>query len=126
MLNLDGHVAECTADNVFAIKGRKVMTPTTSCGALRGITREEVLRIAGDLGYEPAESVLTMYDLYSADECFLTGTGAELIAVVKIDGRIIGDGKPGPITNELLAEFRHRTTTQGTPIFEDVPARSAG
>ena len=126
MLNHAGMVAECTADNIFAVQGRKVMTPTTTCGALRGITRGEVLAIAGDLGYEPVESSLAVYDLYSADECFLSGTGAELISVVKIDGRVVGDGKPGPITTRLLAEFRRRTTTQGVPIYVEAPARAGG
>jgi branched-chain amino acid aminotransferase len=122
MLNPDGYVAECTADNIFAVNGRQVITPPVTDGALRGITRAEVLRIAGDLDYDPVERTMTQYDLYTAQECFLSGSGAEIIAVVKIDGRPIGNGKPGPITNELLTEFRRRTVSEGTPIYEKAPA----
>jgi branched-chain amino acid aminotransferase len=124
MLNPDGYVAECTADNIFAIQHGEITTPLVTDGALRGITRDEVLRIGRDLGYEVSERTITVYDLYTADECFLTGTGAEVIAVVRIDGRPIGGGKPGPITNALLKEFRRRTQEQGLPIYEEVAARA--
>src|SRR5207248_4267717 len=95
MLNADGYVAECTGDNIFIVKGGQLLTPPLSAGALYGITREVVINLAKDSGMSVSEPNLTRYDMYNADECFLTGTGAELIPVVKIDGRVIGTGKPG-------------------------------
>ena len=107
MLNSEGFVSECTADNLFIIKNGALFTPPNSAGALYGITRGTVMELAEQLGVKVSEPNLTRYDLFNADECFLTGTGAEVIAVTKIDGREIGSGKPGPITGRLLESF-HR------------------
>ena len=96
MLNAEGYVAECTGDNLFIVKDGKLLTPPLSAGALYGITRGTVIDLARENGMPVSEPNLTRYDLFIADECFLTGTGAEIIAVVKIDGRVIGTGKPGP------------------------------
>ena len=95
-----GFVAECTGDNIFIVKGGHLLTPPLSAGALYGITRGVVMELARENGLTVSEPNLTRYDLFNADECFLTGTGAEIIAAVKIDGRIIGSGKPGPVTGE--------------------------
>jgi branched-chain amino acid aminotransferase len=116
MLNSEGFVAECTGDNIFIIKGNRLLTPPLSAGALYGITRGTVIDLAAEAGMPVAEPNLTRYDLYNADECFLTGTGAEIIPVVKIDGRVIGTGKPGPQTRELVAKYRALTQVAGEPI----------
>ncbi|MGH7997662.1 MAG: branched-chain-amino-acid transaminase [Opitutaceae bacterium] len=116
MLNDEGYVAECTADNVFIIRKGQLMTPAASQGALRGITRSAILDIARDIGLPASETDLTRYDLWCADECFLTGTGAEVIPVVKLDGREIGTGKPGPGTRRVLEAFRQRVRTEGTRL----------
>ena len=116
MLNAEGFVAECTGDNIFIVKGDQLLTPPLSAGALYGITRRVVLDLAKDVGMCGAESNLTRYDLFNADECFLTGTGAELIPVVKIDGRVVGTGKPGPITKAFVEKYRTLTQTSGEPI----------
>jgi len=105
MLNQRGEVAECTGDNIFIVTGGALRTPPPDAGILEGITRNVVMEIARDKGIPVYERVLTRYDLYVADECFLTGTAAEVIAVTKIDDRPIGTGKPGPTTKMLLAEF---------------------
>lgn len=106
MLNHKGEVAECTGDNIFMIQGGEVHTPSTDSGILEGITREAVMELAVEAGYKVVERTMDRYDVYNADECFLTGTAAELIPVVECDGRTIGDGKPGPITRDLLQRFR--------------------
>jgi branched-chain amino acid aminotransferase len=116
MLNDQGFVAECTADNVFTIHKGAIYTPSASNGALKGITRGAIFDIAGELGVPIHEGNLTRYDVWCADECFLTGTGAEVIPVVKLDGREIGTGKPGPITARVLAAFRRRARTEGEKI----------
>jgi branched-chain amino acid aminotransferase len=118
MLNDAGNVAECTADNVFIIKRGQVFTPPISAGALRGITRSVVFDIAAELGIKITETDVTRHDVFVADECFLTGTAAEVIPVVKADGRTIGTGKPGSITTRMIARFREMTRSTGTPIFE--------
>ncbi|MBN1437297.1 MAG: branched-chain-amino-acid transaminase [Sedimentisphaerales bacterium] len=105
MYNHMGYVAEATGDNVFVVRAGKVYSPPISAGSLEGITRAVVIKLARELGYDVLEQNLTRYDLYVADEIFLTGTAAEVIGVVEIDGRTIGMGKPGPITRELLAKF---------------------
>src|SRR5687768_11545757 len=105
MLNSEGFVAECTGDNLFIMKGGALLTPPLTAGALYGITRGVVLELAHESGLQTAETNLTRYDLFNADECFLTGTGAELIPVVKIDGRVIGSGKPGPVTRQLVEKY---------------------
>jgi len=117
LLNTDGFVAECTGDNVFIVHKGRLLTPPLSAGALYGITRGTVLDAARDLGIPTGEPQLTRYDVYIADEMFLTGTAAEMVPVVKVDGRVIGDGKPGPVTLRLLQAFRERTKTDGEIIF---------
>jgi branched-chain amino acid aminotransferase len=116
MLNDAGNVAECTADNVFMVKHGQIFTPPVSAGALRGITRSVVFEIAAELGVKVRETDITRHDVFVADECFLTGTAAEIVPVVKADGRSIGNGKPGPITACIIARFRQVTRETGTPI----------
>jgi branched-chain amino acid aminotransferase len=106
LLNLDGYVAECTADNIFIVKDGILKTPAAYLGALEGITRNAVLEIAGNLKIASQEAVLTRFDLYNADECFLTGSGAEIVPVVRVDQAAIGSEKPGPITKHLITEFK--------------------
>ena len=117
MLNDEGYVAECTADNVFILKKGQLFTPPITAGALRGITRSVALEIASELGIKIHEINITRHDVFIADECFLTGTAAEVIPVIKVDGRKIGNGKPGPITTRLMARFRELTRETGTPIY---------
>lgn len=116
MLNEEGFVAECTGDNVFIVHKGRLYTPAAQQGALKGITRDTIFAIAQSLGAPLEEHDLTRYDIWNADECFLTGTGAEVIPVVKLDGREIGAGKPGPMTTRILTEFRKRVLTEGTRI----------
>ena len=118
MLNAEGFVSECTGDNIFIVSEGVVMTPPLSAGALYGITRKVVMEIATDSGLKVAEPNLTRYDLFNADECFLTGTGAELVPIVKIDGRVIGSGKPGPVTQRLVSQYHALTKVSGEPIYE--------
>ena len=105
MLNSEGYVVECTADNIFIVSDGKILTPPVHLGALDGITKNFIIELAIKNEIELNEALLTKYDLYTADECFLTGTGAEIIPVVKIDGRPIDNGKPGNITKFLIEEF---------------------
>jgi len=105
MLNENGFVAECTGDNIFIVEGGKVVTPPLSAGILPGITRGVVLRLAGKLGLDAAEEEISVERLLGADECFLTGTAAEVISVTKIDGQAVGDGAVGPVTQKLHAAF---------------------
>jgi branched-chain amino acid aminotransferase len=116
MLNDQGHIAECTADNIFTVHKGVLRTPATSQGALKGITRGTIFDIAAELGIPIRETDMTRYDVWVADECFLTGSGAEVIPVTKLDGRVIGDGRPGPITRKILASFRRRVLVEGTRI----------
>jgi branched-chain amino acid aminotransferase len=116
MLNSEGFVAECTGDNIFIVKGNQLMTPPLSAGALYGITRGVVIDLAKEGGLQVSEPNLTRYDLFNADECFLTGTGAEIIPVTKIDGRVIGTGKPGPKTKGLVERYHVLTKVSGEPI----------
>jgi branched-chain amino acid aminotransferase len=118
MLNAEGFVAECTGDNLFIVKNGGLLTPPLSAGALYGITRQVVMELAEEEGLAVSEPNLTRYDLFNADECFLTGTGAEIVPVVKIDGRVIGTGKPGPITRKLEEEYRALTKSSGEPIYK--------
>jgi branched-chain amino acid aminotransferase len=117
MLNVEGFVAECTGDNIFIIKGQTLLTPPLYAGALYGITRGVVMDLGREQGLTVSETNLTRYDLFNADECFLTGTGAELIPVVKIDGRVIGNGQPGPVTGGLIRQYKEVTKTSGEPIY---------
>jgi len=116
MLNAEGFVAECTGDNIFMVKGGALLTPPLYAGALYGITRGTVMELASAQGHPVSEPNLTRYDLFNADECFLTGTGAEIIPVVKIDGRTIGSGRPGPVTQALEQSYRQLTLSTGEPI----------
>ncbi|MDM5298974.1 branched-chain-amino-acid transaminase [Bacillus pumilus] len=116
MLNDQGYVAEGSADNVFIYKKGKLYTPPGYIGALEGITRNVIMEIAEDFGYEVKEEPFTRHDVYTAEEVFLTGTAAEVIAVVKVDGRIIGEGKPGFHTNKLLDQFRKRVVEEGEKV----------
>jgi len=109
MLNKDGYVAECAGDNIFIFKNNTLLTPPASAGILIGITRNVVMELAIKMGIQVKEELMTRYDLYIADECFLTGTAAEIIPVVKIDGRTIGTGKPGKVTLDLLKRYRDLT-----------------
>jgi branched-chain amino acid aminotransferase len=113
MLNHKGEVAECTGDNIFIVKNRVLRTPSPEAGILDGITRGAVIRLAKQAGVTVVEGPIIRHDIYTADECFLTGTAAEVVAVVSLDGRTIGDGKPGPITKDLLARFRDLTRKGG-------------
>src|SRR5712671_3834299 len=118
MLNAEGFVSEGTGDNVFILKEGHLMTPPLSAGALYGITRRVVMQIATESGLRVSEPNLTRYDLFNADECFLTGTGAEVVPIVKIDGRVIGTGKPGAITTKLVTQYHALTKVSGEPIYE--------
>ena len=118
MLNAEGFVAECTGDNLFIVKNGALLTPPLSAGALYGITRRTVMELAEESGLKVSEPNLTRYDLFSADECFLTGTGAEIVPVVKIDGRVIGTGKPGRVTRRLEDEYHALTKVSGEPIYK--------
>jgi len=117
MLNDAGNVAECTADNIFVIKRGQIFTPPITAGALRGITRSVVFEIAAELGIKITETDITRHDVFIADECFLTGTAAEVIPVIKADSRPIGNGKPGPISTRIIARFRELTRKSGTEIY---------
>ena len=116
MLNEQGYVAECTGDNVFIVKDGVVHTPLISDGALDGITRDVIIEICAKLGIEVVERSLTRYDIFIADECFLTGTAAEVIPVVELDCRKIGSGEPGETTRKLLSAFHELAMSTGTPI----------
>lgn len=116
LLNNEGYVAECSGDNVFIVFEGKLITPPVSCGSLGGITRRAVLDVARKLGVEVEEKPLARFDVWTADECFLTGTAAKLIPLVELDGRSIGDGKPGPVTKKLLQGFNEIAPVEGTKI----------
>jgi branched-chain amino acid aminotransferase len=118
LLNEQGYVAECTGDNIFILKKGELFTPPISAGALGGITRGVVFELAAELGMKISEPNLARYDIYTADECFLTGTAAEIIPVVRLDGRAIGAGSPGAVTAKLIARFRDLTRSTGTPIYQ--------
>jgi branched-chain amino acid aminotransferase len=117
MLNDQGCVAECTADNIFVIKRGEIFTPPITAGALRGITRAVVFEIAAELGIKISETYISRHDVFIADECLLSGTAAEVIPVIKADGRQIGTGKPGPISLRMIALFREISREGGTPIY---------
>jgi branched-chain amino acid aminotransferase len=113
MLDSLGYVAECTGDNIFIVKGKQLYTPPQCMGTLRGITRDAVLEIARKNKIPAHEHVITRHEVYISDECFLTGTAAEIIPVVMVDGRVIGNGKPGKLTSTLLKKFRELTKKEG-------------
>ncbi|HEY3417331.1 MAG TPA: branched-chain-amino-acid transaminase, partial [Armatimonadota bacterium] len=118
MLNAQGTVAEATGDNVFLLQKGKLITPPIYSGCLEGVTRNAVMDLAREAGITVEEMPFTVYSVYAADECFLTGTAAEIIPVVKVDSRTIGTGTPGPITNALIKRFREYVQHSGVPIYD--------
>ena len=116
MLNDQGYVAECTGDNLFLVHKGVVYTPDVATGALKGITRQVIIDLCAERGLKLIEKNLTRYDVWVSDECFLTGTAAEVVAVVSVDGRKIGDGNPGKLTGELREAFQGRVATDGTKL----------
>jgi len=117
MLNAGGFIAECTADNLFVVRGGMLLTPSPQDGALAGITRGVILELAGEARIAAAEARLTRYDLYTADEAFVTGTGAELMPIAIADGRPLADGKPGPITRRLTEAFHALARHEGKALW---------
>ena len=117
MLNEQGYVAECTGDNIFVIRNGQISTPPVSSGALPGITRAAIFGIGEELGRPVREQPMTRYEIYTADECFLTGTAAEVIPVVELDGRPIGTGGPGPMSQQCMKLFKASTISCATPIY---------
>ena len=117
MLNQRGYVVECSGENIFIVKSSTLYTPPVYLGALKGITRDCIIEIATHLGFRVIEEPFTRFDVFNADECFLTGTAAEGIPVVKVDNRIIGNGKPGKITKLLIRKYRDITATDGVMIY---------
>jgi len=119
MLNKDGYVAECTGENIFITSNKTILTPPCWAGALDGITRATVMELArNNLKIRVKEDLFTPYNVYTADEVFLTGTAAEVIPVTRVDDRVISSGQPGPITKKLTALFRKLTQSQGTPVYD--------
>jgi len=116
MLNDKGEIAECTGDNVFIISKGVLFTPPLDAGSLRGITRGAVIDLASELGVPYREQALTRYDLWTSDECFLTGTAAEVIPCVEVDHRPVGNGQPGDMTRKFIASFREKAKVDGTKI----------
>ena len=116
LLNNEGYVAECSGDNVFIAFEGQLITPPVSAGSLGGMTRQTVIELAKKLGYELIEKPLTRFDVWTADECFLTGTAAKLIPLVELDGRKIGTGKPGEMTNNLIKAFNEVAPVEGVKI----------
>ena len=117
ILNREDYVAECTGDNIFIVKHGELITPPPYVGILVGVTRNSIINMAKVMGIHIHERVFTRHDVYTADECFLTGTAAEAIPVVKVDGRVIGDGKPGPLTLKMLSALKNHIKNEGTPIY---------
>lgn len=117
LLNEQGYVAECTGDNIFTVRDGALFTPPLYAGALRGITRAVAISLARARGLAVHETMMTRYDLFTADECFLTGTAAEIVPVVRLDGRTIGAGGPGPVTRGLIEDFHALTRAEGVPIW---------
>ncbi len=113
MLDHLGYVTECTGDNIFIVRKNQIYTPPQCMGTLRGITRDTILEIASKMKLSVHEHVITRHEVYISDECFLTGTAAEIIPVIKVDGRVIGSGKPGPIVKKLTEAFHKVTKTEG-------------
>jgi len=117
MLNNEGYVTEGTADNIFVVKKNVLYTPPTHVGILRGITRDTIMELAARDGYVVKEELITRHDLYVADEIFFTGSGAEVIPVINVDGRSIGDGQPGAITWHFIDAYRTLVNSTGFPVF---------
>lgn len=116
MLTEEGLVAECTGDNIFLVKEGRITTPPVHVGILDGITRRETIRLARRMGVDVSEAPFTLFNVYTADECFLTGTAAEIVPVRSVDGRIVGPGTPGPVTTKVAGAFRDHARAHGTPI----------
>jgi branched-chain amino acid aminotransferase len=116
MLNADGYVTECIVDNFFLVDAGTVVTPPTSMGALKGVTRDTVMDLAREAGYPVEERIITLHDVYVADEAFLTGTAAEIAPITSVDERIIGDGRPGSVTHDLMTRFHEYARSSGTPV----------
>jgi branched-chain amino acid aminotransferase len=117
MLNADGFIAECTADNFYVVRGGRLLTPSPQDGALEGITRGAILELAAEANIAASEARLTRYDVYTADECFVSGTGAELMPVTEADGRPIADSKPGSVTRKLTEAFQALVRHEGEPVW---------
>ncbi|CAF0691989.1 branched-chain-amino-acid transaminase [Candidatus Methylacidithermus pantelleriae] len=117
LLSEEGFVTECTGENLFVVKGEELLTPPVWAGALPGITRKVVMELARKNGYSVREEILTRYDLFVADEIFITGTAAEIAPVREVDGREVGDTRPGPVTRDLMEKFRELTRIEGVPIY---------
>jgi branched-chain amino acid aminotransferase len=117
MLNGAGFIAECTADNLFVVRAGRLLTPSPQDGALEGITRGAILELAAEAGIPAGEARLTRYDVHTADECFVSGTGAELMPVTAVDGRQIDAGTPGPLTRRLSAAFHALVRHEGEPLW---------
>jgi len=113
MLSLEGYIVECSGDNIFLVKDGKLFTPPADIGALEGVTQDAVIQLAGKRGIESEYKLMRPEELFEADECFLTGTAAEIVPVSKVDGKPIGSGKPGDITNQLREDYRKLTQTEG-------------
>ena len=124
LLDRDGHVAEATADNIFIVTERALVTPPTSTN-LRGITREAILGLAGRLGIHAEEKPFALFDLWTAKEAFMCGTMAEVVPIASVDGRTIGNGTPGPTTIQLIAAYSELVRSTGTPIRDGVVAEPA-
>lgn len=125
MLNHEGYVCEGSGDNIFLVKNGRLLTPPGYLGALEGITRAMVIDLAKEKGYEVAEVPFTRHDVYVADECFLTGTAAEVIPVVSLDSRVIDQGTPGPITQEMIAGFRDAVTRLGRQVYPELQVKAS-
>ncbi len=124
LLNPQGYVAECTGDNIFYLQDGKIFTPPAWAGILEGVTRASIIQLLREkLDTPVVEEMFTTFQLYRAEEVFLTGTGAEVVPVSKIDGRPVGAGKPGPFTQKIMKAFRDHVTRVGTPIYEEVKTR---
>ena len=117
MLSADGYVCECTGDNLFLVVNGNLVTPPLHIGNLAGVTRQAIIELAESDGIAASEELFRMHGVYNAEEVFLTGTAAEVVPVVKIDGRSIGSGKPGPVTGRLRSKFKELTNAEGTPIL---------
>jgi len=117
LLNAEGFVGECTADNLFVVKHGTLLTPSPQDGALEGITRGALLELAGEARIPAREKRLTRYDVYTADECFLSGTGAEVMPIAEVDGRKIGTVTPGAVTKQLIDAFHALVRREGDPIW---------
>lgn len=116
LLDRNGYVTECTADNIFIVRGGVVITPPAYIGALKGISRDAAMEVAAEHGYQVREEVFTVFDMFTADECFLTGTAVEIAPVVWVDGKTVGNGRPGQVTERIRKGFAARTRQEGTRI----------